>query len=173
MKFNFVTLLLLLSITIVVSSSCFKETGPSCTSNTLTKDKTVIDSFLQAKSLTLSYTFDSQTGLYYYVSNPGNGSAPGLDSLVAFKYNVKLLDNTKVDEVNVSTANNSIRVLQQSNSLIAYALLKLKENGVISIIVPSSLAYGCTGGRSAVTGQLVIPPNAQLIYEFTLLDVKQ
>ncbi|HUN03315.1 MAG TPA: hypothetical protein PLS00_10700, partial [Niabella sp.] len=87
-KFLILPALSLVFITIL--SSCFNSKGPSCLNNTLERDKQVIDSFLTTKGLTAAYTYDSQTGMYYTINDPGSGSPVTLDSLVAFKFEGKL-----------------------------------------------------------------------------------
>jgi len=165
-KFLILPALSLVFITIL--SSCFKDKGPSCINNTLERDKQVIDSFLTTKGLTAAYTYDSQTGMYYTINDPGSGSPVTLDSLVAFKFEGKLLNDTKFAEGSVATATNT---LQYYSGIYAYTLQKINEGGSITLIIPSSLAYGCNGGTNA-SGQLVVPANAQIIYTFWLTDVK-
>jgi FKBP-type peptidyl-prolyl cis-trans isomerase FkpA len=163
---------LFLTVMIVILGSCMKEKSSSCTNYTLAQDKHVIDSFLTASGSSANYTYDSQEGVYYYISTPGTGNYPTGDSLVAFHYERRLLNGTLIDSATSNIASYSLNYYQ--NPLISYSLVKLKEGGKIYVILPSSsyFAFGC-GGANNSAGQMVVPPYSELIYNFTLLDVKK
>lgn len=156
----------------VMLTACFKKDDTvQCTSNTLTRDKQIIDSILGSEIS--SYTFDEQASLYYRIDEPGSGEQPTTtDSLVAFKYVGRILngfgDGAIIDSLTVKEA--TYKVSDFSGLIgVTYALPKIRKGGSISVIIPSSQLFGC----NEVNGVNRIPANSQLIYQYDLTDVKR
>lgn len=167
----------ILIIAVVVSlttffTSCLKtDNTPRCTSFTIDQDKHAIDSIM-GSSIDL-YSFDSQTGLYYKIEDEGSGEHnPTIDSLVSFKYIGRILSNDGtgaiIDSLTIAPPANYKLSYYANLIFLSYALPKVKKGGTISVIIPSSQLFGCT----AMSGVNPIPSNSQLIYRYTLTDLK-
>ena len=101
------------------------------------------------------------SGLYYVVSNTGNGDYPDINSIVTVAYKGTLTDGTIFDQSGTSGAtfplSNVIQGWQEGIPLYS-------EGGSGILLIPSSLGYG----NQAVGS---IPANSVLIFEVTLLNV--
>ncbi|MFT4092112.1 MAG: hypothetical protein QM640_00640 [Niabella sp.] len=149
----------------VVFTACLKsDDTTSCTNNTLAQDQHIIDSFAAVSGLEL--TWDSDNYLYYQVMDPGTGSTPTSDSLVAFTWVGTTMSGTQFTSYTASTATYSLSYYD--NSLLTYALTKLQEGGSIKIIFPSSVSYGCS---ATTVNNVTIPGNSQIVYDISLTDV--
>lgn len=105
------------------------------------------------------------SGIYFQIIDTGTGVKPALNSKVYVTYTGRFLNGTQFDQS--TNAANTGWIL---NNLIGgwkVGLPLIKKGGRIKLIVPSSLAYGCTGA-----GGGVIPPNAVLYFDISLVDVQ-
>ncbi|HSY10338.1 MAG TPA: FKBP-type peptidyl-prolyl cis-trans isomerase [Candidatus Dormibacteraeota bacterium] len=103
-------------------------------------------------------------GLQYKILTSGSGKTPAPDDTVTVNYRGTFIDGKEFD----SSAKAGHPAQFQANHVIpgwTEALTKMKTGSKWELFIPSSLAYGEQGGRS-------IPPNATLIFEVELLDVK-
>jgi FKBP-type peptidyl-prolyl cis-trans isomerase len=103
-------------------------------------------------------------GLQYKVLTDGTGKTPAPDDIVTVNYRGTFIDGKEFD----SSAKAGHPAQFQANHVIpgwTEALTKMKTGSKWELFIPSALAYGEQGGRS-------IPPNATLIFEVELLDVK-
>ena len=111
--------------------------------------------------------FTSPSGLRYTDIVVGTGESPLPGQIVTIHYTGTLLDGKKFDS-------SKDRMTPYSFTLGAGQTLAGWEEGVVTmkvggkrrLIVPPNLAYGSTGVRN------VIPPNATVVFEIDLLDVK-
>lgn len=161
-------------ILVFIIAACKKDSGSKCTNNTLEQDRHVIDSFITASGQT-NLTWQTQ-GFYSALLDPGTGSAPKSDSIVSYKFVRKLLNGNVVDSMTVPSIlqPQTYKMSDYANAPVEYFMLSnLKEGGRMRVIIPSLYGFGCGGAVNTQTGQQVVPPNAQLVYDFTLLDVKQ
>lgn len=164
----------------LVLVSCFKnEDVKQCTPNTLEKDRLAIDSFISAEYLNyLSY--DADLKAYKGISNPGAGSSPAADSIVAFKRTVSFFNGNKMvnigtDSISQSNSGTNLRFSDiQTGSDVYYFLSNTQLGGSARMIYPSSWNYfflGCQQ-QSLNNGQ-VIPAYSQVVIDYKLTGVKK
>ena len=136
--------------------SCNKDT--SCTPKTVASEVATMQNFATTNGLTVQ---THSSGLLYQIVNPGSGLTPTLTSRVSVRYTGKLMNGSIFD------SNTGVPVQFLLNQVIAgwqLGLPLIKKGGRIKMVIPSSLAYGCTGQGS-------IAPNSPLYFEVTLTDV--
>lgn len=141
--------------------SCLKSSSSttSCINTPVEKDSVYL---LQFASDSMTLTKDT-TGLYYQILDSGAGVSPAPTSHLVVTYTGMLMDRTVFD----SETNGTLNGLQL-NQLIAgwqIGLPKIKKGGHIRLLIPSALAYGCTGLSTA------IPPNNPVYFDVQLIDV--
>ena len=99
------------------------------------------------------------SGLYYEVMDSGTGVTPTKNSNVTATYVGKFLDNKIFDQ---GTADFPLSGVIEGWTI---GIPLIKKGGKIRLIIPSALAYGCTGRPG-------IGPNEVLYFDVTLVDVK-
>lgn len=147
--------LLFILIIIVFNACSVKDTG--CEDKTVQSEQATIVNYAATQGI--SATAHS-SGVYYQIMNPGSGPTPSLSSTVSVKYTGKRLDGTIFDQ-------QTTPVSYGLGGLILgwqIGLPLIQKGGIIKLIVPSSLGYGCRG-FGAVTG------NTILYFEIELIDV--
>jgi FKBP-type peptidyl-prolyl cis-trans isomerase FkpA len=98
----------------------------------------------------------------YQIVDTGTGATPNLNSKVYITYTGTLLNGSVFDQ-----QSNSALTGWPLNQLIEgwrVGLPLIKVGGEIKLIVPSSMAYGCTGYGG-------IPANAVLYFDIHLVNV--
>lgn len=108
----------------------------------------------------------TSSGLQYKVLKEGKGRSPKPSDIVEVNYRGTLLNGTEFD----SSAKHGKPAVFPLNRVIQgwqEALPMMKEGGKWQIYVPSQLAYGESGTRDGKIG-----PNATLIFDIELLDIK-
>lgn len=121
-----------------------------------TKD---IGKYLSDQNLT---ALQDTSGLQYIIHNTGGGKKPSLDDCVEVKYSGKFLKTGEVFD-------QAEKVAFPLNGVIAgwkLGIPMLGKGDSATFYIPSKLAYGPQGYPGA------IPPDAILIFNVTLLDVK-
>lgn len=141
----------------VTNSGCIKET--TCTRKTVQSENAAMVAFATANNYNMVQHI---SGLYYEILNNGTGDTPMLSSIVSVKYEGKLLNGTVFDSQLTTPVTFNLSGLIQGWQI---GLQLIKEGGIIRLIVPSSLAYGCVANGN-------IPPNSILFFEITLTDVQ-
>ena len=115
--------------------------------------------YATANGLTVT---EHSSGFQYQIISAGAGQTPSLTSTVSVRYTGKLMDGTVFDSVTGTPISFSLGQVIPGWQL---AVPLIQEGGLIRIILPSSLAYGCTGSGA-------IPPDAVLFFEIQLVDVQ-
>ena len=106
------------------------------------------------------------SGLQYKVLKAGDGATPGAEDMVRTHYKGQLIDGTVFD----SSYDRGEPAEFPVGGVIkgwTEALQKMKVGDKWQLVIPSELAYGEAGAGG------VIPPNATLVFEIELLDVKK
>ena len=138
-------------------TACGKTSEP-CVPATVASEKAAMVAYCTANNIT--YT-EHESGILYEVMSPGLGAQPTLTNTVSTVYTGKLLNGTQFD----ASANPVSFLLSGVIKGWQIGIPLIKKSGRIKLVIPSPLAYGCTG-------QGPIPANAPLYFEVTLTDVR-
>ncbi|NCT94817.1 MAG: hypothetical protein GXC72_10360 [Chitinophagaceae bacterium] len=152
------TVLVVAALMSLLFLSCGK-TESGCQPKTPASEKAEMVAYCNSNGI--NYT-EHASGILYEIILPGSGVTPSSTNTISAVYTCKLLNNTLVD----SNANPTDFYL--GGNLIdgwKIAIPLIKKGGRIKIVVPSALAYSCTGRGS-------VPPNSPLFFDITLNDVK-
>ena len=135
---------------------CDKETA--CTPKTVASEVATMQNFATTNGLSVQ---THSSGMLYQIVNPGSGLTPTLTSRVSVRYTGKLMNGTIFD------SNTGVPIQFLLGQVIPgwqLGLPLIKKVGVIRLIIPSSLAYGCNAAGS-------IPGDSVLYFEVELVDV--
>ena len=148
---------ILLVFSWIAMAGCVKDTG-SCTPKTVQSEQATMIDFEVNNGINAMV---HSSGLHYEIIDPGSGTTPDVaTSTISVTYTGKLLNGTVFDQ-------KTTPFTYKLNGFIPgwqYGIPLIKKGGTIKLIIPSSLAYGCTGAGS-------IPPDSVLYFEITLVDV--
>ncbi len=108
---------------------------------------------------------ETASGLQYIIEEPGSGNKPKPTDQVEVHYRGTLLDGTEFDS---SYKRGETIVFPLNNLIPAWieGLQLIGTGGKIKLFAPSKLAYGERGAGG------LIPPNATLIFDVELIDIK-
>lgn len=140
--------------------NCLKNVEP-CTPRSPQNEQAAMLAYASTKGINGAF---HSSGIYYEIVSSGSGVTPVLTSTITAHYFGRLISNDT--QFDASTPGNPI-VLKLNNFIMGWqiGLQLIQKGGIIRMIIPSSLAYGCTG-----TGP--IPADAVLYFEVTLQDVQ-
>ena len=111
---------------------------------------------------------ETESGLKYKVSKKGSGPNAKIDDVLSVHYSLKLVDGSEIDSS--FTRGEPIEFTCGVGQVIKgwdEAMQLLNKGSKATLVIPSELGYGSTGA-----GNGVIPPNATLIFEVELVDIK-
>jgi len=111
----------------------------------------------------IDYTIDSN-GIYYEIVDQGSGETATIDSLITVTYTASLLTGDIIDDRSDSALTRPLKDFIEGWRL---AIPYIQEGGHIKMVVPSSLAYGCTGTQG------LIPANSPLYFDVVLINVSR
>ena len=131
----------------------------------LASDIQVIEDSLDRWSLT---AMSEPNGVRYIVHELGTGATPKLSNIITLKYTGKFLTNGQTFDSN----DNAVFVLQDLIVGWKTTLPLLPEGTKATLYIPSGLAYGSAGYTHPQTGQVIIPPNMNMIFDIELKDVQ-
>ena len=106
-------------------------------------------------------------GIQYQVLKEGSGAKPSLHNKVKAHYRGSLLDGKEFDS---SVGKQPIELPIGVGQVIPGwddAIMKLHKGEKATLIIPSTMAYGAQGSPP------VIPANAVLLFDVSLLDVRK
>ncbi len=121
-------------------------------------------SFLK-ENLTRVGVMSTASGLQYQVLVEGTGAAPSADANVRVHYEGKLLDGSIFDS-SIARGEPAEFGLKQVITGWTEGLQLMKQGGKMRLFIPPQLGYGPGGVRG-------IPPNALLIFEVELIEIKK
>jgi FKBP-type peptidyl-prolyl cis-trans isomerase FkpA len=151
-----------LVLSLLLLNSCGKnDTG--CQPVPVASEKGALVAYCTANGI--NYT-EHSSGLLYEIVTPGTGAAPTITSTISVVYTGKHFDNTVFD----ASANPYTNVLNNLIDGWKIGIPLIKKGGRIKLIIPSAMAYSCTGSQS--NGVYSIQPNEPLFFDVTLSDVK-
>lgn len=107
-------------------------------------------------------TVATASGLRFQTREPGAGRRPGPDEAVLITYEGRLADGTVFDKSEQPVGMMVAGVIPG----FAEALLMMNQGGTYRFWIPGALAYGPSG-----TPDGTIPPNAELDFTVTLIDI--
>lgn len=160
---KFVLSVLILSL-VLLNYSCGKNDTSGCQPNPVANEKSQIQAYCSTNGITPT---EHPSGLFYEIITPGTGATPSVSSIVTVVYTGKHFDNTTFD----ASANGYTSVLSALIDGWKIGIPLIKKGGRIKLIIPSALAYSCTGS-TLPNGTVVIKPNEPLFFDITLNDVK-
>ena len=154
----------LLVLSALLLNSCGKnDTG--CQPVPVADEKTKMLAFCTANNITPT---QHPSGLIYEIINPGTGATPTTASTVSVVYTGYHFDNTVFD----AAANPYTSLLGNFIDGWKIGLQLIKKGGQIKLVIPSALAYSCTGSQNQNTGVYIINRNEPLYFVVTLSDVR-
>jgi FKBP-type peptidyl-prolyl cis-trans isomerase FkpA len=156
-EISFVQRLSLALSVVVIVSGCVKD--KACVPKTVASEQATMQGYATANSMTVQ---THPSGMLYQIVNAGNGASANLASRVSVRYTGKLMNGTIFDSRTTTPAE---FVLGQVITGWQIGVPLIQKGGTIRLIIPSSLAYGCTA-----TGP--IPADAVLFFEIELVDVR-
>jgi FKBP-type peptidyl-prolyl cis-trans isomerase len=141
---------------VLSSVSCLKD-AELCTNRSIAEEEPDIINYNTSQGIN---AIRDGSGLYYQVVNYGSGPTPTGTSIVSVKYTGKLLDGTVFTQENIPTDVDMKMVMQGWR----IGLQLIQKGGIIKLIIPSSLAYGCNGFAT-------VPGNSILFFQIEVVDV--
>jgi|SRR5882724_9661360 len=148
---------------LIYTNGCHKSYDPgygNCTPVPVDNDSMALLKFASDHKIT---TTKDGSGLYYEIVGFGSGPAPMDTSKVYVTYVGKLMDGSTFDSVGNSTTTGWVL-----NTLLEgwqIGLKKIYSGGRIKLLLPSALAYSCSGTASGK-----VPKNAPVYYDIMLVS---
>jgi FKBP-type peptidyl-prolyl cis-trans isomerase FkpA len=149
------------AMTIIYALNCSKhdDNNASCSGPKAALDSTALLAYASTHGITPT---QDTSYMYYQILTPGTGASPNASSTVYVRYAARLMDGTYVD----SSATAAGFLLGNLIKGWQYGLPKIKAGGQIKLLVPSALAYSCTGNGSS------IPANSPVYFNVYLDSLK-
>jgi len=139
---------------------CLKSESSGCQPVAVESEKARLVKFCTDNNI--SYT-EHSSGMLYQIMDPGQGTqVPAASSTVTVQYVGKYMNGVTFD----SSSTPFTSSLSQLIDGWKIGLPLIKKGGKIKLVIPSSLAYSCTGYPP------VIPANAPLYFDISLVDIK-
>jgi FKBP-type peptidyl-prolyl cis-trans isomerase FkpA len=147
-------------LSIVIFQGCLKNSN-ECLAKTVASEEATMQAYAASHSMT--YTRHS-TGLYYQIVTQGTGTAVTNTSRVSVIYTGKLLNDNIFDQSTGATAFYPVTGFISGWQI---GLPLINKGGTIRLLIPSSLAYGCTDAAGGA-----IPANSVLYFDVQVVDVQ-
>src|SRR5436190_19098903 len=129
----------ILLLTLLSFITCKKKNDTACSPVSPQSESTQIASFCNTNNI--NYTVDTN-GIYYQVIDQGSGITPNINSIITVTYIASTLDGNIVKD---QTGSPITMPLSQFIEGWRIAIPYIQKGGHIKMVIPSSLAYGCTG----------------------------
>ena len=150
---------IILLFTALTFIACNKNNDTACTPATAASEASEIASFCNANGI--NYMVDTN-GIYYQIIDRGSGVTPNENSVITVTYTTATLDGNVIED---NTTNSVTLPLNQFIEGWRIAIPYIQKGGHIKMVIPSSLAYGCTGTDK-------VAPNSPLYNDVVLLNVQ-
>jgi FKBP-type peptidyl-prolyl cis-trans isomerase FkpA len=133
--------------------------NPACSNNSPFADSITLLKYAADSSIKAS--MDS-SGLFYQIIDSGTGNKPAFSSHLTVNYIGRLMSGAIFD----SASNTNLNGAGLYNLITGWriGLLKIGAGGRIKLLIPSALAWGCTGYGP-------VPANAPVYFDVKLLQV--
>jgi FKBP-type peptidyl-prolyl cis-trans isomerase FkpA len=154
---NFVLPFFLIPL-ILIGTGCIKD--DTCSPKSPTNEAAQIQAYASANGINATA---HSSGLYYEIIDTGSGATATVNSGIVITYTGKLLNGNIFDQQ--TTPNSPAWELSKLIEGWRLGIPLIQKGGHIKLIIPSSLAYGCTGYGS-------IPGDAILFFDIELVDVQ-
>lgn len=151
--------LLLLPCFAFVLVGCKKDNEGGCSATSPAEEAAEMAAF--CASLGMIYTVDTN-GIFFQIIDRGTGLQPDINSNITVTYTTATLDGNVIED---KTASPITLPLNQFIEGWRIALPYIQKGGRIKMVVPSALAYGCTGTNT-------VAPNSPLYYDISLIEVE-
>jgi FKBP-type peptidyl-prolyl cis-trans isomerase FkpA len=148
-------------IGLITFFGCGKQApdNPACTNSSPYADSTVLLKY--AADSSIKTTWDS-SGLYYQILDTGNNNKPVFSSNMTVNYVGRLMSGAIFD----SASNSNLGGAGLYNLILGWRIVmpKIGVGGHIKMLIPSALAWGCTGYGP-------VPGNSPVYFDVKLLQV--
>ena len=148
----------------LVLGSCMKQDS-ACKPLTPKSEEAQMLKFAEAQNLTVQ---KDPSGIYYQIIEPGSGQSADLTSKIFISYKGQFLDGTALDEQTDNLNRVRYRPAQSKsrfNRRLANRHSPDQKRRTYKMIIPSSLAYGCTGKPRNTANEI-------LYFDVTLTDIQ-
>jgi len=139
--------------------ACSKKNDTTCNPVSPASESNAIAAFCTSNGIV--YSVDTN-GIYYQIVDEGSGETASLDSIITVTYTTSLLNGEVIDDHSVDPVSLPLNQFIEGWRI---AIPYIQEGGHIKMVIPSALAYGCTGIPN------VVPPNSPLYYDVVLIAV--
>lgn len=144
----------------VAAYGCLKTESSGCQPVAVGSEKARLVKYCTDNNIT--YT-EHSSGMLYQIMDPGQGTlAPAASSIVTVQYVGKYMNGATFDSSSAPFTSS----LSQLIDGWKIGLPLIKKGGKIKLVIPSALAYSCTGYPP------IIPANAPLFFEISLVDFR-
>jgi len=164
-----VFLLVSLSVLVVasVAVACGDGDGEPATAAATTVRSTALPETPSSSNtpITLANPTVTASGLRYVDEQVGSGATPSASSMVTVHYTGKLASDGSVFDSSVARGQPATFAMNGVIAGFAEALSTMKVGGKRIAYLPANIAYGARGSGP-------IPPNADIVFEIELIDVR-
>lgn len=145
----------LLMVVVLIISGCNKDDDAEKQAEL---DEQAILDYLAANNLNAER---HESGLYYLITDEGEGENPTTFSTVEVFYKGYFTDGSIFDQTSSAPVSFSLQGLITGWQI---GIPLVKEGGSITLFLPSALGYGETGSGS-------VPPNTVIIFDIDLVSI--
>lgn len=148
---------------IVLLFGCANDDN-SCVPVNAADEASTIQDYLTQNNITAQ---QNSSGLYYEITEPGSGPTPQSGDIVTLEVEGFLLDGSKFESTIDRGAPLGPFVLDQAGLIsgLQEGIALLSEGAKATMVLPSSLAFGCNGNGA------IVGPNEIIVFEMEMLSI--
>ena len=150
-----------IAVAVISISACVKKDTGACTPKSAASEQPAITAYATAKGYTMTAL---SNGLNYQIINAGTTPKPSATSKVYVRYTGKFISNEQVFDQQQDYTKTGWQLTQLILGWQS-GLPLIGKGGSMRLIIPSSLAYGCSAGNG-------MPANSILYFDIELVDVQ-